>query len=149
VKRRTAVLALLLSALLVACSPNYYSEIRSSAFPEKLDPELRQLSEQPEGVAGFLVDPDTGQGYLVVTTGKDNYLDLHLRLDGGEYDQASRLFTVHATQYVPRIGTGTDIAQADWRMLIQFRKFSFEQLQVVVQVEDSDEQIVYDISVER
>lgn len=147
---------LLILSLMVGCSSTYYNEIRlldvlDNASSKVVYERLYDASKSSEGIATFEIDSGSGIGYLLVTTGEDNKLRHHLRLTGVLYDKHSRLLTVRIMRYVPKMAPQQSINDKDWQLVLRFRKFSFEKLRVIVDVEgatDSSEQKLYELAVD-
>ncbi len=157
-RRKACVVASLLCLLFLAsCSRNYFTEIELTDIPGE-NPNhpvwvtFLEALEDPDGTAMLETDPDTGDAYLLVTTGEKNKLKQSLKIADHEYDADSKTFTVYLTNYMPRMGVDLSISSSDWQSVVRFRKYSFETLRVVVDVEgdeDGSEQKVYELTFDR
>lgn len=158
-RRKACVVASVVCLLvLFGCSANYFSEISLSDIPAEyplshpLWVTFEESLKDPDGVAVLEIDPDTGDAYLLVTTGEKNKLKQSLKVADHEYDADSKTFTLYLMNYMPRMGVDLSISSSDWQSVVRFRKYSFETLRVVVDVEgdeDGSEQKVYELTFDR
>lgn len=101
-------------------------------------------------MATFVVDPSDGVGYLIVTTGASNQLKQHLKIAGDAYDRETKEFTLYLTRFMPSTAPGVGTEGNDWQMAVRFRKYAFEKITVVVDVEgdeDGSERATYELAV--
>lgn len=155
-RKACAVASLLCLLLLVSCRSNYFAEIELTDIPGE-NPNhpvwvtFLEALEDPDGVAMLETDPETGDAYLLVTTGEKNKLKQSLKIANHEYDAESKTFTLYLTNYMPRTAVGYSTSSSDWQSVVRFRKYSFETLRVVVDVEgdeDGSEQKVYELTLD-
>lgn len=149
----TAILLVLL--LLAGCNANCYVEIDLTAFGDEQpdSPALLALLNAAESrgeTALFERDPESGAGYLLVTTGTDNQLKQYLELTGDEYNRISREFTLYLTRFIPKTNSPSN-SDHDWQKVVRFREVSFALLRVVINVEgdlDGSNQKIYELTAE-
>lgn len=155
--KRRVVFAILLGVLLLtACKGTYYARVDINDVGRDDPANIANIaateagrSEEP--VATFVVDPSDGVAYLIVTTGSSNQLKQHLKIADDEYDRESKRFTLYLTRFMPGMGPGVSTGGNDWQMAIRFRKYDFEKIKVVVDVEgdeDGSERTVYELAVD-
>lgn len=140
-------LCLLLVLSLTGCQAKA-TRLREADLPSWVVEELREM--QSEAGAVLRVDPDSGDGYLQVSTGADNKLTQHLKLNEVGLDNVTRdnVLIVRLTQYepssdAPRSQRGND---EDWLLLLQLRKMDFGSIRVEVSGVFEDP-VIYELDV--